>query len=448
MLVASEAAAPYGVDPVVDAFVAGVDGLLGRSLDEMTEPAIEAEVETVERTVRRLKARMARATNALADRDGKRAAAANPKDPIRSAERARRRRRNEIAEKNGWSKGEAKDNDRLGKALNQSPTLAGAADDGAIPSANAIKLSRFLERLSPEDRAKVEPELTEAARTEDPVTFGRTIERIRGELDPEDAAEAEARRHAARKASVTDTPDGMKRIFGEWATVDGSVIDRAIDTYRRPDGPNEYRTPEQRTADAVTDMARASLEGLATDTRDDADEPQASRTEWTSSRSPVRPQRSHGVRPHIVVTVPIDVLLNRAGMVDIDGESVPLGAIRHLMDDAGWSFVVTEAHGKPLAVTGESRTVPAGLWRALVIRDGGCIVEGCDHKADWCDVMHLVDAYRDGGGLSLDNAALGCRSHHRAYDRDPGRFALEWIEDRPVLRSRGRASETRAGPAP
>lgn len=142
------------------------------------------------------------------------------------------------------------------------------------------------------------------------------------------------------------------------------------------------------------------------------------------------------------------MLLTRAGMVDIDGKPVPLDAIRHLMDDAGWSFVVTEAHRKPLAVTGESRTVPAGLWRALTIRDGGCIVEGCDHKADWCDVMHLVDAHRDGGRLSLDNSALGCRSHHRAYDRAPDRFVLEWVDDRPVLRQRRGSSDVRAGPAP
>lgn len=419
-VVACEAAAVYAPDPVA-VLQAGLDGLVGGSLDELDEATIETTIAVAETAKRRLEVWMARATSVLADRHARRAATANPDRAVRAGERARRQRRNELAQRNGWSPGQANDNERLGRLLEQSPTLAAAADDGAISSQNTLKLGRFLRTLDLEDRAKVEPGLLEAARTQDPVTLTRTIDRIRGELSPADAVKAETRRHASRRASVSDTPDGMTRLFAEHAGVDGAIVKRAIDTYRRPDTPGELRKPEQRTADAIVDMARASLQGGT-------------------------PAKTHGVKPHIVVTVPIDVLLQHAGMVDVDGSPVPLEAIRHLMDDAGWAFVVTATNTRPLAVTGESRTVPAGLWRTLVARDGGCIAEGCDHKADWCDVMHLDIPYRHGGGLSPETAALGCRFDHRAYDA--GRLELHWQDGKPVLRPTQRSRDTRAGPSP
>ncbi|MDX1622079.1 MAG: HNH endonuclease signature motif containing protein, partial [Nitriliruptorales bacterium] len=97
--------------------------------------------------------------------------------------------------------------------------------------------------------------------------------------------------------------------------------------------------------------------------------------------------------------------------------TLPIDAIRHLLDGAGWRFVVTGAHGQPITVSKESGAVPVGLWRALQLRDPTCIHHNCHIPARWCDVMHLEVPDRHGGPLNPANTALGCREHHRAYDQ-------------------------------
>ncbi len=49
--------------------------------------------------------------------------------------------------------------------------------------------------------------------------------------------------------------------------------------------------------------------------------------------------------------------------------------------DAAVSRIVTQGESEPLDVGRRTRTVPAGLRRALVMRDGGC-------RFYFCDVRH------------------------------------------------------------
>lgn len=103
------------------------------------------------------------------------------------------------------------------------------------------------------------------------------------------------------------------------------------------------------------------------------------------------------------------------------------------------------------------RTVPTGLWHALLLRDGGCRWPGCDAPAAWCDVAHGHTAYTDGGLLSPQNAALLCRSHHRRFDLGPWVIHVKGDEVtflRPVSGARAgpitmqQVSLLDAGPAP
>jgi HNH endonuclease len=56
--------------------------------------------------------------------------------------------------------------------------------------------------------------------------------------------------------------------------------------------------------------------------------------------------------------------------------------------------------------------VPAGMRRALVLRDRTCRWPGCGRPATWCDAHHL-DSWLDEGETKLSNLALLCRRHHR-----------------------------------
>lgn len=76
---------------------------------------------------------------------------------------------------------------------------------------------------------------------------------------------------------------------------------------------------------------------------------------------------------------------------------VPYAEVRHLLADAGISRLLTDPDGVPVEAGAAVRTVPAGLE----------------------------------GRLSLDNAALGCRRHHRRYDSHGG--TITWTNGRPTL---------------
>jgi hypothetical protein len=66
-----------------------------------------------------------------------------------------------------------------------------------------------------------------------------------------------------------------------------------------------------------------------------------------------------------------------------------------------------------LEVGRTSRVVSAAQRVALVVRDGGCAVVGCERPPAWCEAHHLVH-WLHGGPTDLENLVLLCRAHHRA----------------------------------
>jgi hypothetical protein len=90
------------------------------------------------------------------------------------------------------------------------------------------------------------------------------------------------------------------------------------------------------------------------------------------------------------------------------------------------------------------RSVPAGVHRAILARDGArCIADGCDVPAGWCDVMHLKVPYRLGGRLTIDTAGFGCRYHHDKLDRRG--WKVTWLDGRPVLHHPARPPDVPVG---
>ncbi|MGE3836250.1 MAG: HNH endonuclease signature motif containing protein, partial [Acidimicrobiia bacterium] len=65
-----------------------------------------------------------------------------------------------------------------------------------------------------------------------------------------------------------------------------------------------------------------------------------------------------------------------------------------------------------------TRTIPAPLWNALVIRDRHCRYPGCDRPAHWCDGHHL-QPWEHGGATRPDNLVFLCVRHHH-HLHEPG----------------------------
>lgn len=75
-------------------------------------------------------------------------------------------------------------------------------------------------------------------------------------------------------------------------------------------------------------------------------------------------------------------------------------------------LVVCGGKGEPLDVGRAMRTVPAGIRRALVVRDKGCAFPGCGRPPSRCSAHHRKH-WVDGGETSVDNCCLLCGYHHR-----------------------------------
>jgi 5-methylcytosine-specific restriction protein A len=72
----------------------------------------------------------------------------------------------------------------------------------------------------------------------------------------------------------------------------------------------------------------------------------------------------------------------------------------------------------PLDLGRTVRIATEAQYRALVVRDGGCAVRGCDRPASWCSPHHVIP-WQHGGSTDLGNITLLCEAHHHAlHDRD------------------------------
>ncbi len=142
-----------------------------------------------------------------------------------------------------------------------------------------------------------------------------------------------------------------------------------------------------------------------------------------------------GVRPHVSLVFRADSVRPRRGAAESTWTGpLPYAEVARLLGDCSLARIVADAEDVPLSVSRRVRTVPMGLWRLLVLRDGGCIVEGCDAPPGWCQVAHLDDPYAAGGTLSPDTAGLLCTAgpnHHATFD--DGDFEVVWTDGRPTV---------------
>ncbi len=67
---------------------------------------------------------------------------------------------------------------------------------------------------------------------------------------------------------------------------------------------------------------------------------------------------------------------------------------------------------QPLDIGRSTRTVPAHLYKAVILRDKHCQFPGCTQPPSVCEVHHLIP-WAKGGPTSLGNLRMFCRFHHQ-----------------------------------
>jgi hypothetical protein len=257
---------------------------------------------------------------------------------------------------------------------------------------------------------EAEPILAEAARTLDPRGLSKVIAHWRHAVDPEAFVAREVEAHERRRFDISETFEAMTVFDGQMFGVNGAIVRTAIDAYDKP-LPDDTRTPTQRRADALVELARHAL--------DSGDLP-----------------TSGGERPHLSVVLSLETLEGRAGAqgAELDWGGVISGeAARRLACDCRVSRIITDGKSEPLDVGRRMRTPSAALRRAVIARDRHCVEPGCDRPPGWCQVHHKKH-WVDGGTTRLEDLELRCDLHH--YDVHEGQWKPE----------RARRRRTRARP--
>jgi hypothetical protein len=92
--------------------------------------------------------------------------------------------------------------------------------------------------------------------------------------------------------------------------------------------------------------------------------------------------------------------------------TVPASVAQRIACDADlYALVLHPATGLPLYLGRTRRLVPASIRRALHARDRGCRWPGCSAPTPWSDAHHL-HGWHPTGVTDVDNLVLLCRYHH------------------------------------
>ncbi len=288
----------------------------------------------------------------------------------------------------GVSGGVARGMIRVAEALREMPCTMAALEVGSIDLARARGLVAARES-SPELFADHEATLVDTIGGLAMSDVVQLLDYWVQQASPDQADREAAAVHERRRLFVS-VAGGMVHLDGRLDPVSGEVVITALHALTDPGNlePTDTRSPAQRRADALVDLCRDRL--------DQGDLPQ---------------QRLE--RPHVVVHLALEALEGRAGRrceLDQTGVITPSQA-RMLACDARITRVITGPGSQPLDVGRTTRVIPAGIRLALMVRDGGCAVDGCRAPRRWCDAHHVIH-WADGGPTSLDNLVLLCRRHH------------------------------------
>ncbi|WP_166408885.1 HNH endonuclease signature motif containing protein [Labedella phragmitis] len=253
-------------------------------------------------------------------------------------------------------------------------------------------------------------------------------------IDPDGARPAEVRARRQRKVNLgRETEDGLIPVSGLLTCEVGATLKRLLDAHSRrvafPDidaddaahVPPDDRTPEQRRHDVLADVLSAAV------------------------RVKDAPELA-GSSPAITVTVTAEALESENGVGYIDGQATPVSVdtIERLIDSRGLQKVTLNAAGRILSLGSAQRCFTASQRRAIVARDGGCVIPGCTTPAGWCEVHHVIP-WRNGGTTHTDNGVLLCWGHHERIDSGPWRLSMP--DGVPHVRGPGHPEWTPTAPA-
>jgi hypothetical protein len=314
---------------------------------------------------------------------------------------------------------------RLGLFAQEHPVLAEAWQEGAATTDQVAALRDGCVRLpTPELRgqlvAAVLPHLPALGLRETRRAVAATVDA----LAPGDPDQDELSDHAARQLAWSAVAGGGIVFQGYLPQPEADAFMRAIDALAEDlRVADDGLSPGQRRADALSALvARAVAHGLPAG----GGLPAAltltvplGEAQRVASRDPV----GHGVdrkrRPYggsIVGGRPAGDATVRFGLCCA---AVTPALVQQ--DPTGFLGRIASTPAEPLAVGRSLRLATSAQRRALRVRDGGCVIPGCQVAAPYTQPHHVVPWAMD-GPTDLENLVSLCWVHHRQTELGRWRF--------------------------
>ncbi len=149
---------------------------------------------------------------------------------------------------------------------------------------------------------------------------------------------------------------------------------------------------------------------------------------------------------HVHTGASLDGSLDASLDASLDGKWLGHDAAKCLACDASLVVVEEDDVGNVLNIGRRSRIIPAGMSRALSVRDQGhCQFPGCceSHYVEGHHIQH----WAEGGETKLDNLVTLCRYHHRELHRGHFFLSVKPQSDDKVKHFRERLIFSRGGTA-
>ncbi|MCC4908082.1 HNH endonuclease signature motif containing protein [Microbacterium sp. cx-59] len=233
-------------------------------------------------------------------------------------------------------------------------------------------------------------------------------------LDPDGAAPADAAAMRRRGLTFGRARDGVIPLRGELLPDVAGQLQRLCDSILNPKnrtaGPSFRPAPEPGDDDGMGE-APADFRTRAQRQHD------ALATILTVAARAGELPTIGGAAPTLIVSVTRDDLASGRGMAHVDGidAPVPLSVARQVACAGGVQRVMCDDRGRVMSISIADRVFSATQRRAILLRDGACIIPGCEVPGAWCEIHHVTEHAR-GGATTTDNGVLLCWHHHRTLE--------------------------------
>jgi len=290
---------------------------------------------------------------------------------------------------------------RLGRAMRVLPVTAEAWLAGEVSSSHVAALSAARRSGVEDDLARDEANLVGFAKRLSFKQFQQVVAYWSQAAAPDEAdLDAEAL-EAKRRCNVSSTLGGMVRGDFDLDPIRGAIVDETMrEIYdelfkadwaaarerlgREPTVEELGRTPQQRRADALVEMAIRA-----------------------------RTVPAGGRRPRPLFSVYVDYESTMKRLCELaNGTVIAPGQLVPWLSDADLERVVFGPKGRVIDVGRRSRFFTGALRRAVQLRDRECFHPLCDQPAEQCQVDHQQEFF-EGGETTQGNGQPACGFHNR-----------------------------------